>query len=468
MAADQTPPREILPVAALVALPGTAVLLGLFGYGAIGGRSLLAALVVNAAGAAAIAVALQQAVRRRVAQVLGMEPPGGGGWTAFRRALLPLGQAINTAQDETDATRRELDAVMTILDGVPDPLLWVDGAANVAVANQAANDWLGGSGALVGRGLSTVLRHPKLLAAVSDAQTAGNSHVVEINLPVAAVDRTLEAVVTPLPTLTGGDGAAGGHAAVVLRDLTTVRRGEGMHTDFVANVSHELRTPLAALVGFVETLQGPARGDTEAEERFLALLEQQVGRMQRLVDDLLSLSRIEMKEHSRPDERIDVTRVVRAAVDLLTPTATAMDVEINVNLAPDLPAVFGDEDDLARLFQNLLENAVKYGGAGNDVAVRGESEGERVVVQVCDKGPGIAPDHVPRLTERFYRVDTARSRELGGTGLGLAIVKHIVNRHNGGLTIDSVAGEGSTFSVALPVATDSEDGAENGAEAAGG
>ena len=450
----------MLPVVVLAAIPGTVVLIGLAAYGVIAARVLVLGLVINGAGAVIVAAALQQAVRRRVGQLLGQDVVGyggGGGWTVFRRSLAPLSQAIGTARSEATAKQNELDAVMTILDGVPDPLLWVDGSANIALANQAANDWLGGSGALEGRGLSTVLRHPKLLAAVSDAQTAGNSHVVEINLPVASVDRSLEGIVTPLPT-----GAGGGHAAVLLRDLTAVRRGEGMHTDFVANVSHELRTPLAAVVGFVETLQGPAQGDAEAQKRFLALLEQQVSRMQRLVDDLLSLSRIEMKEHSRPEERIDLGRLLHAVADLLKVQVAARDVTVTLDLPADLAPVVGDEDDLIRLFQNLLENAVKYGGTGSEVRVSAEpdEDGKRVLVHVRDKGPGIAPEHLPRLTERFYRVDTARSRELGGTGLGLAIVKHIVNRHSGALTIDSVAGEGSTFTIALPtVSVADQDGA---------
>ncbi len=443
--------RELAPVAVLVALPGTVTALAMLVSGALPVAAGVVSVLLNAGGAVAVSIALGRGLRRRVGQVRNRRRQGrvGGGWTVFRRSVAPLVEDLDYAREAMAANQARADAVTTILDAIPDPLLWIDGQANIAVANTAANTLLGGAQPLAGRGLSTVLRHPKLLAAVSDARTGGSHHAVEIKLPVAAVERSLEAIVAPLPP-----GSGPGQAAVILRDLTVVRRGEGMHTDFVANVSHELRTPLAALVGFVETLQGPARDDPEATDRFLGLLDQQVARMRRLVDDLLSLSRIEMKEHSPPEERTDLARLIGAAADLLAPQAAATGGRIVVNTGPGLPMVCGDEDDLARLFQNLLENAVKYREPGSDVTVTlaRDEVGDMVSAEVRDRGPGIAAEHLPRLTERFYRVDTARSRELGGTGLGLAIVKHIVNRHGGSLKIDSIANVGSTFTVRLPAA----------------
>jgi two-component system phosphate regulon sensor histidine kinase PhoR len=230
-----------------------------------------------------------------------------------------------------------------------------------------------------------------------------------------------------------------------------------MRADFVANVSHELRTPLAALTGFIETLQGSARDDTAARERFLGIMQAQAWRMARLIDDLLSLSRIELRAHLRPDKPIDLVPIVRQVADGLQTLARDRDVTIEVT-SPSAPlTVLGDRDELIRLFENLIENAMKYGASGKRVEVhvtQGEATGGKAEARVAvrDYGPGIAAEHLPRLTERFYRVDVGESRAQGGTGLGLALVKHILNRHQGRLTIDSKLGEGATFTVRLPLA----------------
>ncbi len=227
-----------------------------------------------------------------------------------------------------------------------------------------------------------------------------------------------------------------------------------MRVDFVANASHELRTPLASLLGFVETLRGPARDDAAARERFLAIMETQARRMARLVDDLLSLSRIELKAHVRPLDRVDLGAVVRQIADALKPLAAERGTVLRLVLPERGGDVLGDRDELLRVFENLIENAIKYGKDQGQVEVtlrRLANEGgpERIEVQVTDDGPGVAPQHLPRLTERFYRVDAVASRGAGGTGLGLAIVKHIVMRHRGRLEIDSTPGKGSTFKVIL-------------------
>jgi two-component system phosphate regulon sensor histidine kinase PhoR len=241
-----------------------------------------------------------------------------------------------------------------------------------------------------------------------------------------------------------------------MRDLTPMRRVEEMRADFVANVSHELRTPLAALTGFIETLQGPARDDPKARERFLGIMQAQAWRMARLIDDLLSLSRIEQRAHQRPDTPVDLVPIVRQVIDGLQMLSQDRGVAIDLKIPTDPVTVRGDRDELIRLFENLIENALKYGASGKRVDVtigRAASPGGRAEAQVSvrDYGPGIASEHLPRLTERFYRVDVGESRAQGGTGLGLALVKHILNRHQGRLTIDSKPGEGATFTARLPL-----------------
>jgi len=239
-----------------------------------------------------------------------------------------------------------------------------------------------------------------------------------------------------------------------------------MRADFVANVSHELRTPLSSLLGFVETLRGPARDDAEARDNFLGIMHEQAERMTRLIEDLLSLSRIEMDEHSRPDTPVDMHRVLAKVEDMLTMKARDRHMAIRIT-APDAPAaVPGDEDQLTQVFQNLIDNAIKYGGENTPVEiVVDQPDATQVSITVIDHGAGIPREHLPRLTERFYRVDAARSRQLGGTGLGLAIVKHIIARHRGQLDITSAEGEGSSFTVTLPAVV--QDTGEVSAEATG-
>ncbi len=229
-----------------------------------------------------------------------------------------------------------------------------------------------------------------------------------------------------------------------------------MRADFVANASHELRTPLSSLMGFIETLRGPARDDAAARERFLGIMQQQAERMSRLVNDLLSLSRIELDEHVPPTGRVAVGPLLQSVADALELKAQRKGQRLELDLAPDLPPVVGDLDQLYQVFQNLVSNAINYGRQGGVVGLSARSAGDgrrtSLVVTVRDQGEGIAREHLPRLTERFYRVDPARSRAVGGTGLGLAIVKHIVSRHRGRLEIDSEVGRGSVFTVFLPAA----------------
>jgi len=239
---------------------------------------------------------------------------------------------------------------------------------------------------------------------------------------------------------------------LVFKDQSETRRIDRMRADFIANASHELRTPLAAVSGFIETLRGHAREDEAARDQFLEIMGTEAARMRRLIDDLLSLSRIEMNEHVRPEGRVGIESVVRQAAAALKPLAAQDGITVTVKAEPEVPQVIGDHDELVQLFQNLVHNAIKYGREKGQVEIAIGSGDGQVFAAIRDDGEGIAAGAIPRLTERFYRVDVKRSREKGGTGLGLAIVKHIISRHLGRLAIESRQGEGSTFTVFLPAA----------------
>jgi two-component system, OmpR family, phosphate regulon sensor histidine kinase PhoR len=289
--------------------------------------------------------------------------------------------------------------------------------------------------------LSFAIRDPELLDAVALSLFDGETRRFEVTerLPVERAFAVHVAHAAPVGVL------------VVFDDLSAGRKLERMRVDFVANASHELRTPLASLLGFVETLQGPAKNDGEARGRFLGIMEVQAKRMARLIDDLLSLSRIEMNAHIRPSVAVELSGVVRQITDALTPLARDRGVEIELGL-PAFPALIaGDGDELLRVFENLIENAIKYGASGGKInIVLNINHSNEIAVSIQDFGAGIPADHLPRLTERFYRVNPTQSRETGGTGLGLAIVKHIVQRHRGRLEIESVVGKGSVFRVIFP------------------
>jgi two-component system phosphate regulon sensor histidine kinase PhoR len=335
-----------------------------------------------------------------------------------------------------------------ILERLPDPVIVLSRDRTVRRANAAARSAFDDD-------LPAVLRHPRVRGAIDRALTTNQSQTAEIPLR-APVPRDLYATVVPMdPPL-----ADGGQALIVLSDRTRERVVERMRADFVANVSHELRTPLASLIGFVETLRGPAADDPPAQQRFLEIMAEQGARMNRLIDDLLSLSRIELTEHQVPSEPLDLTGLIQRMAAGFEPRLRERKVRLAMRIDPELPIVTGDADQMAQVLQNLLDNGLKYGRDGGvltlDVTLA--QPGDRwpsrrgVVVAVADQGAGIPREHLPRLTERFYRVDKGRSRVVGGTGLGLAIVKHIVNRHRGQLLIESEVGKGTTVSVWLPVA----------------
>ena len=331
-----------------------------------------------------------------------------------------------------------------MIEAIPLPALVVGAGERVVLANARARAAFPALEA--GRSLALGLRAPALLQAVA-AVLDGRGALEEPRFQLArdGAEAVWQAGVTALP---------GGGVLCVFRDLSEEVLASRMRSDFVANVSHELRTPLTALIGFIETLRGAAKDDPAARERFLGIMEREAGRMNRLVQDLLQLSRVEAEERVRPEGRVDLAAVVRRVAATLRPMAEGLGSRIVLEGLETPLQVTGEADQLVQVFANLIENGLKYGTPGQDLRVVAGTEttlrGPAVRIAVIDRGEGIEAIHLPRLTERFYRVDSHRSRERGGTGLGLAIVKHIVQRHRGWLRIDSVKGEGSTFAVVLP------------------
>jgi two-component system, OmpR family, phosphate regulon sensor histidine kinase PhoR len=414
-------------------------------------------------------LALGLGVVERAIETLGPKPDSGGGDRAVSRALrfgpaarvlwpalLRLRRAWREYSERAEARAGAAEAVIA---AAPDPVILIDRERRIVRANPASADFVGA--VAEPRDLAAALRNPALLTAADAVLRGEPAQSVQFAVSVP-IPRQLEARFARIPRSEAAalDGAA---AVLTLHDVTALRRAEQMRADFIANAGHELKTPLATLIGFIETLLGPAKDDPEARERFLSIMRVEAQRMARLVDDLRSLTRIEQSEHVPPSGRVVLGPLIQHVAAAMELRAGERGMRIRLDLAPDMPEVQGERDELAQLFQNLLDNAIKYGRPQSEIVVTGETgtaaPGPLVAVAVTDHGEGIPAEHLPRLTERFYRVDTGRSRELGGTGLGLAIVKHIVNRHRGRLEISSSLGVGSTFTVWLPAAAA---GAESG------
>ncbi len=331
-----------------------------------------------------------------------------------------------------------------ILNGFSDVAFFLGNDRTILAANDPAERGFGKIP--LGEDFVRVVRKPEVLRLIDQhLREGGKSEEVF----------TLEARLKGLYRATVSRvGSAG--VIVSFADLSAVRAADQMRSDFIANVSHELRSPLTALTGFIETLQGPAKDDEAARVRFLGLMNREASRMDRLIGDLLSLSKVEVDARIQPRDRVDVVDLIRRTVATLSNRAEREKVSIQVKLPSHGLWAEGDEDQLTQVFLNLIENAVKYGAERGAITVEADrlpqTEGvqrQTLCVKVKDNGPGIARRHLPRLTERFYRVDEGRSRDKGGTGLGLAIVKHIVQRHRGRLLIDSIEGQGSVFTVML-------------------
>ncbi len=380
------------------------------------------------------------------------------GFAAVAIAVLVREAAIPGVDETSLYGKRTAPAIAdrlveAVVAGLPDPAIALTPESLVVAFNASVQQITPG----ISRGepISFALRVPDVLEAIRAVASTPQARRVEFFQRVPT-DRWWEAAIAPLVLPGEAPSQDRNLVLLTLRDLTPLRRVEEMRADFVANASHELRTPLASLSGFIETLQGPARNDAPSRDRFLAIMKVQATRMARLIDDLLSLSRIEQKAHIHPDSPADLFAIVRQVADGLSPLAHEREVEIKITGEANALTVPGDRDELIRVFENLIENALKYGAPGKrvDITLAREpagGEARDAVVSVRDYGPGIAPEHLPRLTERFYRVDIGESRAQGGTGLGLALVKHILARHRGRLAIESTPGAGANFAVRLPL-----------------
>jgi two-component system, OmpR family, phosphate regulon sensor histidine kinase PhoR len=452
--------RALGAVVAIAGVPVVALLVLTLGGWALPGPALLASAVTLLV-ALALAVfwsrdldVLAETLRRVGTDEPAARPAGEPvlpGMQRLGRAAERLSRRVAARAALVEQLRR---ADGTVVQRLPDPLIVLAADRGVRRANPAAR-------AAFGADMPAVLRHPDLRAAIDRAFASGETATAEVTL-AAPVPREVHAAVVPVdPPM-----ADGGQALVVLSDRSRERAVERTRVDFVANVSHELRTPLASLIGFIDTLRGPAADDPISQQRFLGIMGEQAARMNRLIDDLLSLSRIELIEHQAPSEKVDLAELLPRLAATFEPRLRERSVSLDMCVPADVPAVVGDADQLAQVVQNLLDNAVKYGREGGVVrleaaatrpdastppdAAQGWPARPGVVVSVSDEGAGIPRADLPRLTERFYRVDAGRSRAAGGTGLGLAIVKHVVNRHRGQLQIESEEGVGTTVSFWLP------------------
>ncbi|WP_309085930.1 ATP-binding protein [Chelativorans sp.] len=359
--------------------------------------------------------------------------------------LFPERQEKRGAEERIDGGARLIETLPAtdLAAAVQDPLYIFDEAGGVVYANRAASAAFGP--AVPGLSLQLKFRAPEMHDFIARAIEGVNGDLAIDYVERVPFERAYRVSATPI-----GEGTR--LFVLLFKDQSEARRIDRMRADFIANASHELRTPLASIAGFIETLRGPARDDAKAREAFLQIMHDQTGRMARLIDDLLSLSRLEAKPYGRPGEKVDLRLLIGGVRDALAHLAKESGVTIELDI-PDTPLeVAGHRDELVQVFENLLENACKYGSSGGRVVVSagGGGPGEERTVTVTDFGPGIAEEHLPRITERFYRVDVETSRAQKGTGLGLAIVKHILTRHGARLSIRSKLGEGSSFTVHFP------------------
>lgn len=355
-------------------------------------------------------------------------------------ALLAASQMREEREAEAAALARETavpgPAIEVAIDAIIEPVLLIEGT-RVALANRAARTLLGDH--VAGEDVRTAIRHPAAVAYLAELANGKAQPPIEL-VGLGGLSQRWEMRASALD----------GHRRLVqLIDRTDSHAAEKMRVDFVANASHELRTPLASLLGYVETLADGAGEEPEIRARFLKIMHDEARRMDRLISDLISLSRIEAEKYRAPAESVALGDLIPQVCAELAGSPRAADVVTEIEA---VPPVRGDRTQLSQLLHNLIGNAMKYGRAGTPVTVSLRSEGDTMVrFAVTDQGEGIPADHIPRLTERFYRVDSGRSRSLGGTGLGLAIVKHVVERHRGRLDISSTVGVGTTVAVRLPI-----------------
>ena len=367
---------------------------------------------------------------------------------AIAAAFIPSAPAIGKAAPANGADTERDAHIIAFADALGDPCLLLSRRGVIVHRNSvAAREF---PSARLGDPVAFSFRTPAMLTAIDAAMQTGVAQTVELHLTVPN-ETWYKVMISPFRM--GGPTADPTLTILTLQNLTDQKRVEAMRSDFIANASHELRTPLTSLIGFIDTLLGPASKDQAARERFLGIMRGQAQRMSKLIDDLLSLSRIEMRQHVLPKGTVDLGILLREVSEGLESLSQEAGVAVSVEVPEGKTNVTGERDELYEVFENLLENAISYGGEGGKVdivlAPVSNRPGYDFAVTVTDYGPGIEPQHVPRLTERFYRAD-ADSKKKKGTGLGLAIVKHIVQRHRGNLTIKSQPGEGTRVEVLLP------------------
>jgi len=356
--------------------------------------------------------------------------------------------------------KQQMSSVITereiLVDSLPDILVMCNDDQIIVRTNRAARTIFGQN--LANKSLASIIPSDELLNGVTSVIAELRGRDLEFHLD-EPVPRDFRAIIERFPAASSG----GISVIITLNDITELKRVEKMRADFVANASHEIRTPLASIKGFIETLRGPAKDDVAVHEEFLKVMDEQATRMVNLINDLLSLSKIETNAHTLPKGKVDMLRIIRNEKENFSWAAKEKEMEIVLDVSDNLPAIRGEERELMQVIHNLIVNAIKYGNQATDIKITARVTSvlpsdpnmvklhRAVCIAIIDKGDGIAKEHLPRLTERFYRIDSARTRTVGGTGLGLAIVKHIIHRHRGVLKIDSVVGEGSTFSVYLPI-----------------
>lgn len=350
-----------------------------------------------------------------------------------------------------NSTNNALQTLNDLIEALPDPVLLLNENYRLLSANHQAR--INFEINRLGQDISAIIRNPDLLEAVARVARTRDTERIHL-LTRVPLERQYTVNIRALTRSRSSDPAF----LIHFRDLSEQERLNRMRADFIANASHELRTPLASLLGFIDTLQGPAKDDPAAREKFLNVMATQGKRMSRLIEDLLSLSRVEMNVHQHPSDELDIAALISHTIDILTPLAKEQGMRLEWQAPQDPVNTIGNRDELSQVLQNLIHNAIKYGREGGYVRVSiGEDRTAgtlrpRFAIHIEDNGIGIDQHHIPRLTERFYRVDAEQSRQKGGTGLGLAIAKHILTHHRGELKIRSTLGKGSTFTIFLPKA----------------
>lgn len=459
------PYHTLLKTVTLVSLPSLLVLASLVAFDHIDLQAFLIAYAVILIGSLLLTLPFLNNVAALIGYVQSLaldkrvEAPSLG----FLSMVGELSDALGKLQRIWEVKKQQMERIITereiLVDTLPDILIMINDEGSIIRTNRAARAIFGQN--LANRHIKDVIPNEVLMETISSVIEDLKGREVEFRIEDPVL-RDFLAVIERFPIPSAG----GMSVVITINDITELKSVEQMRADFVANASHEIRTPLASIAGFIETLQGPARDDEQAREEFLKLMAEQAERMKQLINDLLSLSKIEMNAHTVPMDPVEIMTVIRRSADLLRPQAKAKNVTFKLDAPEDLPLVKGDANELAQVMHNFISNAIKYGASDSEVVITARETStlprdqnmrnlSRVIrVSVKDEGEGIAKEHLARLTERFYRVDSARTRTIGGTGLGLAIVKGIITRHRGAINIESTVGKGSTFSVYLPLYED--------------